>query len=221
MSTALESGNRESQAYLPNFCAAGTVFVVVLIAELVAILLTLAAHETPGLFLVELARNSLFVQWLAILSSAVMCLFRSQLESAGKTRAFVLSFLVLELLCLVLAEIAYQLAWFFPDFITIRDSHSGFILRTFAISSIVIALAMRYLYVSSEWRRSIVLEAQARELNPGFIKRMQAGLPFVSVKMALSLDGRSALANILVGSVAESIMRKANCPVLTVRANPE
>ena len=162
MSAESESANTESQAYLPDFCAAGTVFVVVLIAELVAFLLTIAAHNTPGLFFVELARNSLFVQWLAILSCGVMCLFRSQLESAGKTRAFVLSFLVLELLCLVLAEIAYQLAWFFPDFITIRDSHAGFILRTFAISSIVIALAMRYLYVSSEWRRSIVLEAQAR-----------------------------------------------------------
>ena len=44
----------------------------------------------------------------------------------------------------------------------ISDLHSTFILRTFAISSIVIALAMRYLYVSSEWRRSIVLEAQSR-----------------------------------------------------------
>jgi diaminohydroxyphosphoribosylaminopyrimidine deaminase/5-amino-6-(5-phosphoribosylamino)uracil reductase len=40
-----------------------------------------------------------------------------------------------------------------------------------------------------------VLEAQARELNRGFIKRMEQGLPFVSLKMALSLDGRSALKN--------------------------
>lgn len=40
-----------------------------------------------------------------------------------------------------------------------------------------------------------VLETEARELNPGFVKRMQAGMPFVRVKMALSLDGRSALAN--------------------------
>ena len=162
MSAAPESGNREPQAYLPDFCAAGTVFVVVLIAELVAILLTLAAHETPGLFLVELARNSLFILWLAVLSCAVMCLFRDRLESAGKTRAFVLSFIVLEVLCVCLAELVFQLSWFFPDFIRIHDAHAAFILRTFAISSIVIALAMRYLYVSSEWRRSIVLEAQAR-----------------------------------------------------------
>ena len=40
-----------------------------------------------------------------------------------------------------------------------------------------------------------VLEAQARELNRGFVKRMEQGLPFVSVKMACSLDGRSALNN--------------------------
>ena len=44
----------------------------------------------------------------------------------------------------------------------INDTHGGFLLRTLAISAIVIALAMRYLYISSEWRRSIVLEAQAR-----------------------------------------------------------
>ena len=158
----MDSENKESQAYLPDFCAASSVFVVVLIAELVAILLTLVAHDTPGLFLVELARNSLFILWLAILSSVVMCLFRERLESAGKTLAFVLSFLILELLCLVLAELSYQLSLFFPDFVTIRDSHFVFVFRIVAISSIIIALSMRYLYVSSEWRRSIVLEAQAR-----------------------------------------------------------
>ncbi|MEJ2127801.1 MAG: sensor histidine kinase [Woeseiaceae bacterium] len=162
MSAATSPEAKGSQAYLPDFCAAGTVFIVVLIAELIAILLTLAAHTPDGLFLVELSRTSLFVQWLAILSCGVMCLFRDRLESAGKTRAFVLSFLMLELVCLILAEISFQLAFRFPDFITIRESHARFIFRTFAISSIVIALAMRYLYVSSEWRRSIVLEAQAR-----------------------------------------------------------
>ncbi|WP_409526531.1 bifunctional diaminohydroxyphosphoribosylaminopyrimidine deaminase/5-amino-6-(5-phosphoribosylamino)uracil reductase RibD [Nitrincola sp. MINF-07-Sa-05] len=38
-----------------------------------------------------------------------------------------------------------------------------------------------------------LLEAQARELNPGFIKRMETGLPFVRVKLAMSLDGRTAM----------------------------
>jgi diaminohydroxyphosphoribosylaminopyrimidine deaminase/5-amino-6-(5-phosphoribosylamino)uracil reductase len=40
-----------------------------------------------------------------------------------------------------------------------------------------------------------LLAAEARELNAGFIKRMQQGLPFVRVKLAMSLDGRTALAD--------------------------
>ena len=40
-----------------------------------------------------------------------------------------------------------------------------------------------------------VLEAEARALNPGFLKRMEHGLPFVRVKLAMSLDGRTAMAN--------------------------
>lgn len=162
MSAVPDSENKGSQAYLPDFCAAGTVFVVVLVAELIAILLTLAAHDTPGMFLIELSKNSLFILWLALLGAVVMCLFRAKLESAGKTRAFVISFIVLLVMCVALAEIAYQLTRIFGQSVIIADSHIQFLLRTFAISSIVIALTMRYLYVSSEWRHSIVLEAQAR-----------------------------------------------------------
>lgn len=40
-----------------------------------------------------------------------------------------------------------------------------------------------------------VRETEAKALNPGFIKRMQTGLPWVRVKLAASLDGRTALAN--------------------------
>ena len=39
-----------------------------------------------------------------------------------------------------------------------------------------------------------LLEAQARALNPGFILRMTQGRPWVRVKLAMSLDGRTALA---------------------------
>ena len=156
------SGEPGSQAYLPDFCAASTVFVVVVVAALVAIVLTLAGTADPDRFLFELSKTALFVLWLSLLGCAVMCTLRGRLEGAGKTRAFVLSFLVLLLMCLLLAEIAYQLTRVFAQSVIIHDSHAGFLFRTFMVSAIVIALGMRYLYVSSEWRRSIVLEAQAR-----------------------------------------------------------
>ncbi|HEX8779034.1 MAG TPA: bifunctional diaminohydroxyphosphoribosylaminopyrimidine deaminase/5-amino-6-(5-phosphoribosylamino)uracil reductase RibD [Rhodanobacter sp.] len=40
-----------------------------------------------------------------------------------------------------------------------------------------------------------LLRDQARELNCGFFSRIERGRPFVRVKLAMSLDGRTALAN--------------------------
>jgi diaminohydroxyphosphoribosylaminopyrimidine deaminase/5-amino-6-(5-phosphoribosylamino)uracil reductase len=40
-----------------------------------------------------------------------------------------------------------------------------------------------------------LLEADAEALNPGFLKRMRSGLPFVRCKLAMSLDGRTAMAS--------------------------
>jgi diaminohydroxyphosphoribosylaminopyrimidine deaminase/5-amino-6-(5-phosphoribosylamino)uracil reductase len=40
-----------------------------------------------------------------------------------------------------------------------------------------------------------VLQADAEALNPGYIKRHKTGLPLVRLKLAMSLDGRTAMAN--------------------------
>lgn len=40
-----------------------------------------------------------------------------------------------------------------------------------------------------------VLADQAKAINKGFIKRMELGLPWVSIKMAMSVDGRTAMAS--------------------------
>lgn len=40
-----------------------------------------------------------------------------------------------------------------------------------------------------------VLVSEAKILNKGFLKRMETGLPWLSIKMAMSLDGRTAMAS--------------------------
>jgi len=40
-----------------------------------------------------------------------------------------------------------------------------------------------------------VMESEAHKLNPGFISRMTKGLPWVRLKIGMSLDGRTALGN--------------------------
>ncbi|BFM13336.1 bifunctional diaminohydroxyphosphoribosylaminopyrimidine deaminase/5-amino-6-(5-phosphoribosylamino)uracil reductase RibD [Simiduia litorea] len=67
-----------------------------------------------------------------------------------------------------------------------------------------------------------VMEAQVRALNPGFIKRMELGLPWVRVKLAMSLDGRTAMASgesqWITGTEARADvqrLRAASCAIVT------
>jgi two-component system sensor histidine kinase AlgZ len=156
-----EASDKQAQIYLPDFRAPGTILIILLVAELVAIALTITSYES-GAFLTELSKMSMYVLWLALLGTGLLSQVAPWAEKQGSTAAFVICFVALEIMCLMLAEVAWQITGFYAEAVVINDTHSGFILRTFAASSIVIALAMRYLYISSEWRRSIVLEAQAR-----------------------------------------------------------
>lgn len=57
-----------------------------------------------------------------------------------------------------------------------------------------------------------LLEAEARALNPGFISRMERGRPWLQVKLAMSLDGRTAMASgasqWLTGTAARSDVQR-------------
>ncbi len=67
-----------------------------------------------------------------------------------------------------------------------------------------------------------VMAAEAAALNPGFIKRMMTGKPFVRLKLGVSLDGKIALANgvsqWITGPEARrdvQIFRAQSCAILT------
>lgn len=67
-----------------------------------------------------------------------------------------------------------------------------------------------------------LLEAEARELNVGFVSRMTRGRPWMRVKIAASLDGKTALANgvsqWITGAVARRDghrWRARSCAVVT------
>lgn len=67
-----------------------------------------------------------------------------------------------------------------------------------------------------------LMEIEARALNIGFVTRMSTGLPWVRSKIAMSLDGRTALANgesqWITGEAARRdvhVWRARSCAVLT------
>ncbi|HEX5049590.1 MAG TPA: histidine kinase [Gammaproteobacteria bacterium] len=135
------------------------VFAVVLLAELVAVTLTLAR---PGAaFLNELGRVSMFLQWLALTSAAVLCYARpllARLKVAGVTAA------VLGLLVANTALVSFAALWL--------DGGAGdpaafdgawqFLARNEGICAIVTALVLRYFFVEHQWRRQVRAEARSR-----------------------------------------------------------
>ncbi len=67
-----------------------------------------------------------------------------------------------------------------------------------------------------------VCEEAARKINPGFNKRMTSGLPYIRLKMAMSVDGRTAMASgeskWITGPAARrdvQLLRAKSCAVIT------
>jgi len=153
--------------YLPDFCTSRVTLAIVLIVELVAFVLAISRHAAQTSFWIDLASLSLFLLWLGLSSSAVLCRSRNWLATMPTPRAAATALLLLLVTIALVAEIVFQtgrlwsrgLVGIAPIFPT---DHAGFLLRTVAIGFIVSALALRYFYVSAEWKRSIELEARAR-----------------------------------------------------------
>ena len=151
-------------AFLPDFCAVRTVFVVVLIAELLALVLSLA--ETHLVLLEDtsdFAMKSLFIQWAAISSIAALCISRDYLNQLNDHWAATCSYLLVLLVCMLVTEAAWFITRAYPQIShLVHESHPVFLLRCMGISGIVAALTLRYFYVRYQWRRQIESEGNAR-----------------------------------------------------------
>ncbi|MGH8295154.1 MAG: sensor histidine kinase [Steroidobacteraceae bacterium] len=157
--------------YLPDFCASGAALGIVLIVELTALVLALARQGgSRGAaldFWADLARTSLFLLWIGLVCAALLCFTRKRLERLTVARG---SAAVLALLTAAIAAIsaaAYFIghsrlaigagtAQFFPS------AAWPFVLRNVAIGFVIVAVALRYFYVTHQWRRNIEMRAAAR-----------------------------------------------------------
>jgi two-component system sensor histidine kinase AlgZ len=148
---------------LPDFCAPRAVLMVLVVVTLTALLLTLAA---PGVgFWTELARRLLFLIWVALSGAALLCALRPRIAAHG---ALAGALVVLGLLLVVVAGVSVA-AWgvlsspmFNPGNLlgTPAEELWLFLARNLAIGLLVGAAALRYAYVTQQWRLNV--EAQAR-----------------------------------------------------------
>ena len=151
------------RCFLPNFCDVRMVFVVVIIAELLALIITLVS---PGVLVDpwgNLGMISLFMQWIALTSAAVLCLGRRWLSQLPNTAAAIVSYVLVLLVTAVVSELAFRLMMhsaLFPNITA--DDHAVFLLRSLTISTVIAAIVLRYLYIQFQWREQLKTEASAR-----------------------------------------------------------
>ncbi len=167
--SASDTRGPSSTLFLPNFCESRAVLAVVLIVELVALMFAISRHALHASFWLDLASSSLFLLWIGLTCAGALCRTRTWLHTLPAIQASSIA-MAMMLTCVgVISELVYQLGRYWSAGLPGIDAdtvfptdHAGFMLRSLGVGFIVSALALRYFYVSAEWKRSVEMEALAR-----------------------------------------------------------
>jgi two-component system sensor histidine kinase AlgZ len=154
-----QSASPGKEFFLPELCLPQALLVLVVLAELLVLVLVLVEPMRPGFDWVRLALISLFVQWIVLLSAALLCglrpwLARLQAGVAGAIGCFLV--MAVTLLCTAVTDYC-QLAVTTPV-----DGVIERYLRYSLIALIMSALMLRYFYLQSQWRKQQQAELRAR-----------------------------------------------------------
>lgn len=160
-------GPEPASFYLPDFCAPGHVLAVVLAAELVAMLLTLARSGLSEDFWPDLARTSLLLLWIGLGTAAVLCATRPRLQRQDVRRGSLIALGLTLAVTTAVSEAAWWLVATSGRRLGLGDDalgqgHVAFLVRNLFVGAIAGGLALRYFYVSQQWRRNVQAEAAAR-----------------------------------------------------------
>ncbi|QKE64913.1 sensor histidine kinase [Aquipseudomonas campi] len=145
--------------FLPELCLPEALLSMVLLAELLVLVLVLSEPMQPGFNWVRLALTSLFVQWIVLLSAALLCRLRPLLARLRAALAGSLCCAIVVGLALACTAVAdyFELGGPLP-----RSGEVNLYLRHGLISLIMSALLLRYFYLQSQWRRQQQAELRAR-----------------------------------------------------------
>ncbi len=148
--------------FLLDFCQESSLLQVMVIAELLAIVLVLASWPAAS-FWHTLALTSLFVQWIALASAAVLCRLRSKLATQHPLRVAWVAYGVVLGITLMFSVMTVLLLGHFVHSEAGDFTHDlDFMFRNALISTIVAAVALRYFYLLQAWKRSLEARADAR-----------------------------------------------------------
>lgn len=155
------STGRNDAAFLPDFCEQGNLLRTMLVAELLVFVIVAAQSGGWAERLQALALLSLFIQWVALVDIALLCALQDRLARIDDRLAAALAFVLLQAVTVAFTLLAHAIA-VYMGLPTVARPLGTMLAENGVISAIVSAIALRYFYVTAQWRRQVVAEAQAR-----------------------------------------------------------
>ncbi|MDB6063456.1 MAG: histidine kinase [Verrucomicrobiaceae bacterium] len=151
----------KSSFFIPDLCSVQSVFLLVLVAELLAIVLTVNRHGLQQFTWQNFATLSLFVQWTVLLSAAGLCQLRLRLAYWPRASAAAVSYLWV---LLVTAAVSALAQWLIGGLAQGADWHIDYwqLLDNLLISAVLAGIALRYFYLAQELRQRQRAELEAR-----------------------------------------------------------
>ncbi|VAW53669.1 Autolysis histidine kinase LytS [hydrothermal vent metagenome] len=179
------NGDTLRDSVLPNFCDVRTIFVVVLLTELLAMIFAMIAAANSAQFWDYLALSSLLMLWIALLNSAILCQLRKWLHKQKQSVCFVLAFCLMMGVSLLVSLLIGKAGLLF--FTVFNDSAGDtlFLVRVMTISAVIYFLVLRYFYIQHQWR--VNLAAQSRAEIQALQARIRPHFLFNSMNTIASL----------------------------------
>lgn len=162
MNTSTLPAPRETDFFLPALCRGEALFGLVLLAELLVIVLVLAESAMPAFDWSRLALMSFFVQWVVLLTVALLCPLRPWLMHLDSLHSSLLACLLTVLVTLACTAASQQLQMHFQGFISAGQGGLALYLKNGLISLIMSGMVVRIFYLQSQARRRQRAELQAR-----------------------------------------------------------
>jgi len=153
--------NNNQSVFLPDLCTIRLVFAVVLIAQLVSFILVINSNRHLHIDWLQLSLVSLFVQWCALASSAVLCVLRNSLGRFTDAFAGLLSYMIILIIIYILSELTYY-ALAVPAIDYINQSRTSFLLHNIVVGALISGPVLRYFYIQHQWKLKVTAESKAR-----------------------------------------------------------
>jgi two-component system sensor histidine kinase AlgZ len=150
--------SRPTRFVVPDLCNAPALVVLVLVGQLLVLVLLLAGGSVTW---ERLALMSLYVQWVAMTSAALLCWVRPWLLKVGLANGALIAFLLVMTVVFAVSLVAERLLVGWLSY-TERALDWARIGGQMAIAGIITGMVLRYFYVQQQLREQEQSELQSR-----------------------------------------------------------